>query len=107
MVGISDSTDCANSRIHEFVTNNADARSAAADGPIDASFRPAVAVAADGRVAVALPALSNAWPVVDAMQPKPAGATDVYVAVLDPDLQRIVFATFLGGQGADVPQAVV
>ena len=59
----------------------------------------AVTVDGCGSVAVAGTCVGGGYPVVNAVQPNPGGAGDLVFTRFTPDLQSIVFSTYLGGRG--------
>lgn len=67
----------------------------------------AMAVASDGGLLVAGSTTATNFPTAAALRPTSGGGTDGYIAKLTADGQDLVFATYLGGSGADVVEGLV
>jgi uncharacterized protein (TIGR03437 family) len=65
-----------------------------------------IAVDAAGNAYVAGITGSPNFPVVNALQPKPAGGSDMFVTKISPDGSRLLYSTYLGGSGADYGLAI-
>src|SRR4029079_14975838 len=61
------------------------------------------AVDAFGNLVTMGQTLSPNFPTRNARQPHPAGAVDAFVAKLDPSGKKLVFSTYHGGSGNDLP----
>lgn len=66
----------------------------------------AIAVGADGSVVVTGKTLSHDLPTVNAFQPSKAGGYDVFLLKLDSTGSHILYSTYLGGTGDDLPTAL-
>ena len=75
-------------------------------GPTASLAAHTLAAGPDGAAWVAGTECRGAAEVIDAWQPRRAGACDVFVAKYRPRAQRPVFATYLGGSQLDYPTAV-
>jgi hypothetical protein len=58
-----------------------------------------IAVGSSGNVYVTGPTSSTNFPTLNAFQPSLSGGEDAFVAVLNPSLSQLVYASYLGGDG--------
>ncbi|MET0622577.1 MAG: SBBP repeat-containing protein, partial [Pyrinomonadaceae bacterium] len=75
-------------------------------GGIDADQGVAVAVDSAGSAYVVGTTVSADFPVAGGFQPVKSGSNDAFVLKLSPDGQSLVYATYLGGAGDDLGNAV-
>ncbi len=70
-------------------------------GSGDEGAGPVVRVDAQGNVIVLTTTTSTDLPTVNAAQPSPGGGGDLYLFKLDPTGHTLLYATYLGGSGAE------
>jgi len=75
-------------------------------GGSSSDFGTDVAVDLAGNVYLTGSTLSSDFPTLDAVQPDYAGGRDAFVVKLNPNGTRILYATFLGGAGFDLANAI-
>ena len=66
----------------------------------------AIAVDSGGKAYIAGRTDSTNFPVLKAFQPKKKGLSDAFVAKLNPSGSRLLFSTYLGGDGADQGESI-
>jgi MYXO-CTERM domain-containing protein len=67
------------------------------------TYASSLAIDASGDVVVAGDVISQGFPVVNALQPSMGGGGDGWVAKVNPSGSALLFATYLGGSGSDLP----